>query len=128
MSDFSGVIEDGLKQINLSGRIAKGFNCTVKAIIKRKAKCVFLAEDCDAKDYKPLITGLCKKYDIPLRTVGMRAKLGSVFGLGRIKADGSVGRAIPCSACAVVKYGPVLTSAVEAFRAAFDKEGVVASE
>ncbi|KAH0792583.1 40S ribosomal protein S12 [Histomonas meleagridis] len=114
------VIENGLRQINLSGHVAKGFNCTVKAIIKGKAKLVFLADDTDNKDYKALITGLAKKNEVKLVAVPEKELLGRALGLASIRHDGTVRRQIKCGACAVVKYGNVVTPDVEAFREAFD--------
>ena len=118
------IIENGLKQINLAGRVAKGFNCVIKAIIKGKAKLVFLADDCDNKEYKALITGLCKTYNVKLVAGVNKAVLGKTLGMSYLKGDGSLRRQINCSACAVTKY-PIeanTTQAVVEFQAAFDAE------
>ena len=116
----TAVIENGLRQINLSGRVAKGFNCTIKAIIKGKAKLVFLADDTDNKDYKALITGLAKKNEVKLVSVPEKELLGKALGLTTLRHDGTVRRQIKCGACAVMKYGSVINADVEAFRQAFD--------
>lgn len=115
------VLKQGLKQINLSGSVAKGFNTVIKAIIKGKAKMVVLAEDCDNKQYKELITGLCKTYNVPLVSSGdvKKAELGAVLGMSYLKADGSLRRQINCSACAVLRLGKIRTPDVEAFIEAF---------
>lgn len=118
--DNNAVIENGLRQISLSGRVAKGFNCTVKAIIKRKAKIVFVADDIDNKDYKAVISGLCKKYNIKLQTVEKKALLGKALGLTNLRGNGTVRKEVNCGACAILKYGGVVTPFVENFRAAFD--------
>jgi small subunit ribosomal protein S12e len=115
-----------LRQINLSGRVAKGFNCTIKAILKGKAKIVFLASDCGINEYKTLITALCRKHSVKIQEFPERAALGAALGLTRLKADGSA-RASPkcqrgCAACALVKYGNVQNKAVEDFRQALDPE------
>jgi small subunit ribosomal protein S12e len=125
MSDGAGgVIAEALRQINLSGRVAKGFNCTVKALLKGKAKIVFLCDDCDNKDYKALITGLCRKKRIPLQQFSSKKDLAVTFGLYQVRSNGTVrGRKkdVGCSACAVVKYpGTAVNPAVEEFRAQFD--------
>ena len=114
------IIEQGLHQINLSGNVAKGIKCTAKAIMKGKARLVLLAEDCQNKDYKNLITGLCKKYNVKLQVVAQRELLGKALGLTNLKADGSVRRQIGCGACAIIKYGSVETEELESFRNAFD--------
>ena len=114
------VIEAGLRQINLSGNVAKGLNCAAKAIMKNKAKLVLLAEDCDNKDYKNLIIGLCKKYNTKLQMVPQKELLGRALGLTHLKADGSVRRQMNCGACAIIKYGSVETQELNDFRAAFD--------
>jgi small subunit ribosomal protein S12e len=118
------VIEAGLRQINLSGRIAKGFNCTVKAIIKGKAKAVFLADDCDNKDYRALITGLCRKSRVGLQTFPSKRDLARALGLVAVHPDGSIRtqkkNETGCGACALIKYGLVNTPAVEEFRSALD--------
>ena len=67
------VIENGLHQINLSGLVAKGIKCTTKAIMKGRAQLVLLADDCQNKDYKNLITGLCSKYNVKLQVVPSKA-------------------------------------------------------
>ena len=118
--DNNAVIENGLRQISLSGRVAKGFNCTVKAIIKSKARIVFVADDVDNKDYKALITGLCKKYNIKLQTVQNKSLIGKALGLYNIRGNGTVRKEVNCGACAVIKYGGVINPDVEAFRTAFD--------
>lgn len=121
MTDINvAVIENGLRQISLSGRVAKGLTCTVKAIIKGKARLVFLADDCENKDYKALITGLCKKHGVKLVQVPSRTTLGKALGLTCLRADGTVRRQINCSSCALIKYGGVVTPHVEEFRNAFD--------
>lgn len=120
--DNNAVIENGLRQISLSGRVAKGFNCTIKAIIKNKAKIVFVADDVDNKDYKTLITGLCKKYNIKLQTVSQKLLLGKALGLTNLRGNGSVRKEVGCGACAVLKYGGVINAEVENFRNAFDPE------
>lgn len=120
------IIEGGLKQINLAGRVAKGFNCVIKAIIKGKAKLVFLADDCDNKEYKALITGLCKTYNVKLVQGINKDILGKTLGMSYLKGDGTVRRQINCSACAVTKYPGQLstTPAVVEFQTAFDPESV----
>ena len=119
MSDES-VFENGLKQINLSGNVAKGIKCTVKAILKGKARLVFLADDCENKDYKNLITGLCKKHNVKLEAVPQRESIGKALGLAHILADGTVKRQLGCGACAIIKYGSVETQELDDFRQAFD--------
>jgi small subunit ribosomal protein S12e len=119
MTEASGSgITDGLRQINLSGRVAKGFNCTVKAIIKGKAKIVILADDCDNNDYKRLITGLCQKNHVKLQPFASKQDLALALGLVQLRANGSTRegkRPRVCGACAVIKYGNVVNTAVEEF-------------
>jgi small subunit ribosomal protein S12e len=120
------IIEAGLRQINLSGRIAKGFNCTIKAIIKGKAKIFFLATDGGINDYKTLITALCRKHSVKIQEFPAKAALGAALGLTKLKADGTA-RASPkcqrsCAACALLKYGNVQNKAVEDFRGVLDPE------
>lgn len=113
------VMKAGLKQLNLSGQVAKGFNCVVKAIVKGKAKLVVLAEDCDNKEYKALITALCKTYNVKLLGGVTKEDLGVVLGMSYLKGDGSLRRQIKCSACALTKLGKIRTSEVEAFLEAY---------
>ena len=114
------VLINGLHQINLSGNVAKGIKCTTKAIMKGKARLVLLADDCQNKDYKNLITGLCKKYNVKLVTVSQREALGKALGLTNLKADGTPRRQMGCGACAITKYGSVETEELNQFRAAYD--------
>ena len=120
MEGTDALVENGLRQINLSGSVAKGIKCTVKAILKSKARLVLLADDCENKDYKNLITGLCKKHNIRLQSVAQRELLGKALGLANLKADGTVRRQIGCGACAIIKYGSVETQELDDFRQAFD--------
>ena len=117
------VLEEGLRQINLSGAVAKGLNCASKAILKGKAKIVLLADDVENKDYKNLIIGLCKKYNVKLQIVPSKEVLGRALGLTHLKADGSVRRQMNCGVCAITKYGSVETQSIEDFRQAFDARG-----
>ncbi|EAY15385.1 ribosomal protein L7Ae, putative [Trichomonas vaginalis G3] len=114
------VIEAGLHQINLSGTVAKGIKCTIKAILKGKAQLVLLADDTENKDYKNLVAGLCKKHNVKLQAVEKKELLGRALGLTHLKADGSVRRQMNCGACAIIGYGKVETEELNAFRAAFD--------
>ena len=118
--DNNAVLVNGLKQINLSGSVAKGVKCTVKAILKGKARLVLLADDCENKDYKNLITGLCKKQNVKLQAVPSKEEVGKALGLAHIKADGTVKRQIGCGACAIIKYGTVETEDVANFKQAYD--------
>ena len=120
MAEEANTLTLGLKQINLSGSVAKGVKCTVKAIMKGKARLVLLAEDCQNKDYINLITGLCKKYSVKLQTVPQKEELGKALGLTNLKSDGLVRRQMSCGACAILKYGSVETEAVTNFRQQFD--------
>ena len=117
----SDTIQKGLKQINLSGKVARGFNCVIKAIIKGRAKIVFLADDIQEKDYKELITNLCKKYDVHLEGGVKKEELGGILGLDSVKSDGTVRRKISCGTCAITGYGPHVP-ATEEFLAAFAPE------
>ena len=114
------LLENGLHQINLSGTVAKGIKCTIKAILKGKAQLVLLADDCENKDYKNVVTGLCKKYNVRLQAVPQRELIGKALGLTHIKADGTVKRQMGCGACAIIKYGSVEAQEIEEFRRAFD--------
>ena len=120
MEGQDAILHNGLHQINLSGSVAKGVKCTAKAILKGKARLVLLADDCENKDYKSLITGLCKKHNVKLQTVPQRELIGKALGLAHIKADGTVKRQIGCGACAIIKYGSVETQEIDDFRQAFD--------
>ena len=114
------VFENGLKQINRSGRIARAINAATRAIIKKKAQIVFLADDIDNKDYKNLITALCQKYGVKLVNVPSKASIGKALGLTNMKSNGDVRKQINCGVCAIVKYGSVETPDVLAFRAQYD--------
>lgn len=60
----------------------------MKAILKGKAKLVFLADDCDNKDYKALITGLFRKNFVQLRPFPSKKELGLVLGrVHRLRPD-----------------------------------------
>lgn len=114
----SATVENGLKQINCSGAVAKGFNCVVKSLLKGKAKIVFLADDV-VKEYRDAITALCKKYDVKLEGGINKERLGSVLGQDSLKGDQSVRRHIGCGSCAVTSWGKYRPQVVEEFIATF---------
>ena len=115
----AAVFEKGLRQINLSGRVAKGLNGAIRAIIKNKAQVVFLANNCDNKDYKGVITGLCQKYKVKLYNVPDKAVMGQALGLTNLKSNGDVRKQINCGVCAITKFGNVNTPDTDAFRALY---------
>lgn len=116
------VFEKGLAQINRSGRVAKGIKCATKAIIKKKAQVVFLADDCDNKDYKNLVTALCNKYNVKLVAIPKKADMGKALGLTNLKHSGEVRKQINCGVCAITKWGGVNTPDTEAFIAQYGNQ------
>jgi ribosomal protein L7Ae-like RNA K-turn-binding protein len=96
-----------------AGRVAKGFNCTVKVIMKNKVKVVLLADDCACPEYKALITGLGRKHRVRMHSIPMMAALRRALAL---RAGGSACPAKSQRACAILDYGNAQNQSAEVFR------------
>jgi ribosomal protein L7Ae-like RNA K-turn-binding protein len=65
-----------------SNGLVKGIAETVKTILAGKAKVVFLAEDCDNKEYLDLVKALTKQHKVPLVSVPNWVNLKDFCNLG----------------------------------------------
>lgn len=100
-----GSLQIVLKKALANDGLARGIREAVKALERRKARLVVLAEDCDKEDYQRLIEALAASTGTPLVHVPERAALGDWAGLTRVKKSGEVKKAISSSVVAVTSYG-----------------------
>jgi len=102
-------LETALKrQLHLSLTVeglSRGLREVIKAIESQSAKVCILAKDCQNKEYKELVTALCKQRNINLIHVEQRKELGLWCGLGKIEEDGKIGKVVGCSSCTINDWG-----------------------
>lgn len=94
-----------LKKSLASDGLARGIREAVKALERRKARLIILAEDCEKEDYQRLIEALADSTNTPLVHVPSRADLGEWAGLTRFLKNGDVKKKIGSSVVAITSYG-----------------------
>jgi len=82
--------------------LARGIRECLRAIERGEAKLCVLAEDCDEKNYKSLITALCKERGVLLCPVDSYLLLGEWAELCKRDKSGVPRKIVKCS-CVVVK-------------------------
>jgi large subunit ribosomal protein L7Ae len=65
-----------------TGKIEKGTNEVTKAVERKTAKFVAVAEDVQPKEIVQHIPKLCEEYGIPCTVVDSKKKLGASAGIG----------------------------------------------
>lgn len=103
--DILSSLQVVLKKALANDGLSRGIREAVKALERRKARLVILAEDCDKDAYQKLIEALAHSTNTPLIHVPERAKLGEWAGLNRYKKSGDLRKAISSSVVAVTTYG-----------------------
>jgi small subunit ribosomal protein S12e len=96
------------------GGVVKGIAETLKALEGERAKVVFLAEDCDAPNYRETVTALAKQNNVPLVEVASQVDLKDYCKLGLLSSTirkiaeekGKEAKIKPrCSAVAIIDWG-----------------------
>jgi len=82
--------------------LARGIRECLRAIERGEAKLCVLAEDCDEKNYKSLITALCKERKVLLCPVESHLFLGEWAELCKRDKTGIPRKIVKCS-CVVVR-------------------------
>ena len=85
--------------------VVRGLNQVGKALDRKDAYLVILADDCDDPIYKKLITALAKQNKIPLLQVDSRKDLGEWVGHCKYDKEGQVRNVKGCSSAAIMNYG-----------------------
>ncbi|EJW05088.1 hypothetical protein EDEG_00801 [Edhazardia aedis USNM 41457] len=104
--DTQMTIEDALKQVckisNGNKTIRKGFNQVTKAILRKQAQVVILANNY-SDQMKGIIIGLCKKYEAPIIRVDTSEQLGSIVGFEKFKSN-DVLKIGKCGCAAIIDF------------------------
>ncbi|KAL0481681.1 ribosomal protein S12 [Acrasis kona] len=95
-------LKEVLKKAAIHDGLAKGLRECCRAIDKKQAYFVVLAEDTAEDQYKQLITALCKEAKIDLLTTPSNEELGEWVGLAKYDKNMKVRKHQKCS-CVVVK-------------------------
>jgi len=103
--DILSSLQVVLKKALANDGLHRGIREAVKALERRQARLVILAEDCDKQDYQRLIEALAHSTGTPLIKVPERAALGEWAGLNRFKKSGELKKAISSSVVAVSAFG-----------------------
>ena len=80
-------------------------NEVVKAIDRKEAQLVLLAENCEEKKYKELVEAFSTQNGIPLIHVSERTKLGEWLGIFKRDEEGNIRKLRPVSSCAIKDFG-----------------------
>lgn len=114
------VLEDGLRALNDKDCVAKGVTAVSQALRHNKARIVFLAVDAHGQQEKELVTDLCKHKGVKLEIIPSTIFLGYAFSRSMRKKVPTPRTRNSWGCCAVIKYGSIVTPAINAFRAMFD--------
>ena len=107
-------IQKVLKIALTRGAVVKGISEVLKALEAQKVKVVFLADDCDNKQYKTTVKALAKEFKVPVLGVDSWEKLKDFCRLGLLSSTikeiavkkGKDGKIKPrCSSCAILDWG-----------------------
>lgn len=109
-TDLEGALGKVCKAAFCEDNLARGINESCRAIEtpyenNSRAVLCLLADDCDEKEYKNLITALCKTHGVPLHTVDQKKKLAIYSGLCRFDKEGAPKKIRKCS-CLVLRRWP----------------------
>jgi len=107
-------IEQALKIALTRGMVVKGITEVCKALECQKVKMVFLASDCDAPDYKNLVKGLAKQFNVKVVEIEQWVDLKDYCHIGLLSANikeaaqkkGKEAKIKPrCSSAAILEWG-----------------------
>ena len=109
-TDLNANLQKLLKLASYDDKLAKGLHEVCKsleassALDAKKADLCILAEDCDAGNYKLLVSTLCKEYKVPLLRVKSRKELGEWVGLCKYDANNVARKIRGCSAVVIKEF------------------------
>lgn len=99
--DIFEAVQQVLKKAKHSDGLSIGINEAARAIDRGDARLCFLADNCDNKDYKNLVTALCAEKGIKVFKVSSRETLGEWAGLCKYDFDGTARKTVKCSCVAI---------------------------
>ncbi|MEM2427110.1 MAG: 50S ribosomal protein L7ae [Hadesarchaea archaeon] len=79
--DLAEKVYDAVEEARKTGKIKKGVNETVKAVERRQAKLVVIAEDVDPPEVVAHLPPLCEERGVPYVYVPKKAELGAASGI-----------------------------------------------
>ncbi|MEM0359180.1 MAG: 50S ribosomal protein L7Ae [Candidatus Hadarchaeales archaeon] len=79
--DLAEKVYDAVEEARKTGKIKKGVNETVKAVERRQAKLVVIAEDVDPPEVVAHLPPLCEERGVPYIYVPKKAELGAASGI-----------------------------------------------
>ena len=108
-TDLNTQLQKLIKLASYDDKLCKGLHEVCKALETSIATGItadlcILAEDCDAPNYKTLITTLCKQYEVPMLKVANRKELGEWVGLCKYDINGVARKVRGCSAVVIKEF------------------------
>ena len=109
-TDLNSNLQKLLKLASYEDKLSKGLHEVCKALEasaspgSKKADLCILAEDCDAANYKLLVSTLCKEYGVRILKVPSRKELGEWVGLCKYDANNSARKVRGCSAVVIREF------------------------
>jgi len=89
---------EALQIASQTGQVRKGTNETTKAIERRQAKLVVIAEDVEPPEVVAHLPLLCEEHKIPYIFVPNKAKIGSAIGID-----------VPAAAACITEIGDAIS-------------------
>ena len=112
-TDLNSNLQKLLKLASYEDKLCKGLHEVCKALEAsaspdaKKAELCVLAEDCDAANYKLLVSTLCKEYNIPILKVKSRKELGEWVGLCKYDTNNTARKVRGCSSIVIKEFSKV---------------------
>merc|ERR1712146_103451 len=109
LNDLTNALSKVCKAAFCEDNLARGINESCRAIEttyenNSRAVLCLLADDCDEKEYKKLVTALCKTHNVPLHTVENKKDLAIYAGLCRFDKDGQPKKVRKCSPLVIKRW------------------------
>jgi len=79
--DLAEKVYEAVEEARKTGKIKKGVNETVKAVERKQAKLVVIAEDVDPPEVVAHLPPLCEERGVPYIYVPKKAELGTAAGI-----------------------------------------------
>jgi small subunit ribosomal protein S12e len=93
-----------LKQSLAIGGLARGLKECCRSLDRNEALICILADDCDQKEYKALIEGLCKSQKVDIIRVESNQVLAEMVGVKKYDKKLQPKKKGKCSSCVIKKF------------------------